>query len=48
MVSKRRYDRQGTDLVLDDIPAKKKIIFCVEEVFSVDRGLLMGAKKHNS
>jgi hypothetical protein len=28
-----------------DCPAKKDIIFCNGEVFSLDRGLLMGAIK---
>jgi hypothetical protein len=35
--------RQGTDLILDDVPAKKRSFFCDGEVFFLDRGLLMGA-----
>jgi hypothetical protein len=38
----RRFPK-GSSSKLDTDPAKKDIIFCDGEVFSLDRGLLMGA-----
>ena len=34
---------KGANPALDDVPAKKYILFCDGVVFSLDRGLLMGA-----
>jgi hypothetical protein len=43
-----RRDSKGSSSGLNIDPAKKNIIFCVGKVFSLDRGLLMGAKSLNS
>ena len=34
---------KGLIPLLDDVPAKKNVLFCEGEVFFLDRGLLMGA-----
>ena len=40
------FGRSASELIpfLDNVPAKKTVIFCDGEVFSLDRGLLMGAR----
>ena len=38
---------KGLIRLLDDVPAKKTVLFCDGEVFFLDRGLLMGAILNN-